>query len=358
MHRTRLALVAVAMALVIGPVTACAGSGGSENAGANGALIKVNYEPGGESFIFLPTMIAVTQNYFRDAGVDLNYQPLLATAALQVNAVVSGQSDIAATGTTGLLSARQQNQPLVGIGYQSAPPDQFMVLTKRGQQKLASTGITQSSPIGDRVRALKGLQIAGLGAGSSSNLLLAALLNENGLKLSDVTLRGVNGLSDIYNIGKADQVDAIWNSDPFATQAVNEGWGKILISYPAGDVPSAQGVPWTVYVASTKFVNQNPEGLKRFLTAIWRAVGDLQTRGDDPAITAAVKAKYFPTISDATYKDAWHRSLDIYKAVPIPTEQIYNKELALWNSVSDTKYTLPFDQVYNIKPVTNAKPTQ
>jgi NitT/TauT family transport system substrate-binding protein len=301
-------------------------------------------------------MVAITQGYFKDAGINLNYQPLLGTAALQVNAVISGQSDIAATGSTGLLGAVQKGQGVVGIGYVTATPGQFLVLTKKTVEKLAASGVTPTSPLADRIKALKGLTISGLGAGSSSQELLTALLKTGGLSLSNVTMDSVENLPGIYDAAKNGQVDGFFDSDPYVSQSVSDGWGVVWVSYPADEVPAATGIPWTEYVASKTFLQKDPEGAKRFMAAIWRADQTLQTNGEDPAIRNAVKAKYFSEISQSTFDQAWTNSLQLYKSVPVPSQAVFTKELALYNSVATPPYTITFNQAYDLGPVNAAKP--
>ena len=355
-HRISLICMLAAVGIALAGCGSTSAGGGQAQAGA-GQLVKVDYEPGGESFLFLPTLVAITQGYFTDAGIDLNYQPLLSTAALQVNAIITGQSDIGATGTTGLLTARQKGQDIVGVGYMSQTPGIVLTLTKTAADRLAAKGVTPSSPLPERVKALAGLKIASLPAGSSAQILLSSLLVEQGMKLSDVTIASVDSLPAIFNTAKNGQSDAFFDNEPFISQSVHEGWGVPWISYPAGDVPAATGIPWTEYVASGKFVKEHPDTVRAFMTAIWRADETLTTRGTDPALLDPVRQKWFAAIDPTVFKQAWEASLPLFKNGPMPSEEIFAKELTLFNSAVKPPYSIAFSDTYALGPVAQAKPS-
>jgi ABC-type nitrate/sulfonate/bicarbonate transport system substrate-binding protein len=75
--------------------------------------------------------------------------------------------------------AAGQDLPTVAL---CAPQNGFqLVLSRPAVDKLAATGVTATSPVADRVAALKGLILATTGPGNAIDAVVRATLHEHGI---------------------------------------------------------------------------------------------------------------------------------------------------------------------------------
>jgi NitT/TauT family transport system substrate-binding protein len=156
-----------------------------------------------------------------------------------MQAILAGELDVGATASEAAISARANGAPIyVVAGF-----------AKGGARLLVGAG----SPI-RKVADLKGKKV-GVTRGGIHEVLLAAELAQHGLSSSDAPGKDVQlvflAFADLNQALLGKNVDAIMQSEPHSSQAINKGYGvEILKPY---DTPI--GAPVRTMVMSEKFYN-------------------------------------------------------------------------------------------------------
>jgi NitT/TauT family transport system substrate-binding protein len=317
--------------------------------------IKVKFLPATESLAVLTQLQAIAKDYFKQEGIDLNYLGVLANAAQAAQTVVTGQADIAGTGSTGVLTVLSANRDIVSIALISKEPTTIISMTNKAAAEVAKKGITASSPIQAKMDALKGLKLGLPAAGSSTDILVRTTLKDYGIDANkDLEIVPVNDGPGLAAAARQNRVDAYAFSPPDSVLGVAEGWGQIWVSYPSGEVKQFQGMPLTDIVTSRKYYQQNPEAVRRVLRALWRAAEDIRTNPE--MVRKAVKDRWFKDLDAAVYNASFDALLPGFQRGLIPEKPGFDILLKTFNLSRSQPVDLAFSDVYDSTLVQATKP--
>jgi NitT/TauT family transport system substrate-binding protein len=330
-------------------------TGGATTSSAPLEPIKVTFLPATESLAVLTQLQALANDYFEEEGIELEYLGVLANAAQAAQTVVTGQADIAGTGSTGVIATASADRDVVAIASISKEPTTILTLSNETIEELAAQGVTPDSPIEERVQALKGLTLGLPTAGSSTDILVRSTLAEYGVNPdSDLTIQPVQDGPSLAAALRVNQVDGIAFSPPDSVVGVADGTAQIWISYPRGDVPAFAGMPLTDIVTSRQYLEENPEAVRRMLKALWRASEDI--KNDPEAVRPVVKERFFPDLDQAVYDQSFDAVLPGFQQGLVPTESGLEKLLVTVNAARPDKIELTFDEVYDTTLVEETAP--
>jgi NitT/TauT family transport system substrate-binding protein len=209
---------------------------------------------------FAPLLIAQRMNFFQYQGVKLEFVQLQ-SGSTSLQAVTSGSVDLSNGAATEVVTGAGRGLDLQMIQNSAMMTLEFCVSKAWAQQK----GVTQSSPLADRVAALKGATIAITGPGASSDLFTRFLLTKYG-KLNpdtDTKIVQVGGASAMAGAIDGNQIQAFLQSPPSCGQSKN---GMILIK-PL-DVPEFANFPLAMLYGSKKWLEANKASAKAAATAV------------------------------------------------------------------------------------------
>jgi NitT/TauT family transport system substrate-binding protein len=217
-----------------------------------------------------------------------------------------------------------------------------MVLTKAAADKIAPQGVTPSSPIEDRVKALKGLTLAVTPQGTLTDVLMRATLRQYGLDPDkDVTLQPMKDAASMLASAKQGKIDGLLFTPPTPYSLVEQG-GVEWINYAAGDVPAVSGSYQLDLVASDSYVKDHKDTVEKFLGAVARAEKLIHS---DPAAAAKLARKAFPDMSETLWKTSFDAVAPAFTGLA-PTEAGYEKTLALANQTVKQPIKLAFKDMY------------
>jgi NitT/TauT family transport system substrate-binding protein len=166
-----------------------------------------------------------------------------------MQAILAGELDVGATASEGAISAKGNGAPIyVVAGF-----------AKGGARLLARPGIGIKT-----VKDLKGKKV-GVTRGGMQEVLLAAELGQNGLTFSETAGKDVEiiylAFADLNQALLGKNVDAIMQSEPQSSQAINKGFGiEILKPY---DTPI--GEPVRTMVMTEKFYKERRPVAEKFM---------------------------------------------------------------------------------------------
>lgn len=177
-----------------------------------------------------------------------------------MSAIIAGELDVGATASEAAISGRATGAPIyVVAGF-----------AKGGARLVAAKDSGIKS-----VKDLKGKKV-GVTRGGIQEVLLMAELQKNGLKPSDITPVYL-AFADLNQALLGKQIDAMMQSEPQSSQALNKGFGtEVLKPY---DTPI--GEPVRTMVMTEKFYKEHRATAEKFMRCFVEAT---KTFIDQPAV--------------------------------------------------------------------------
>lgn len=244
------------------------------------------------------------KGFFKDAGLDVTIKST--PAASTVPAVVSGEAQFAFTGIPPLINARSNGLPIKAV----APAAGYPVDTAESQIRLV---VPKGSPITD-VKGLEGKTVAVDTLYQLPHLSLIQGLETEGVDVSKIKFVEIP-YPAMIDAMKSKTVAAADLGDPFLSAALAAG-GTTLIANGTGFKP---GVTQVIWVASEKYISQNPKVVKAFAGAIKKSNEYAQAHPDEVR-------KIVPSYMSGTEKIASTILLPSYTTTIDPSAfEVYNK---------------------------------
>lgn len=194
------------------------------------------------------------QGFFKQEGIDTEIF-WTQGGAPTVQAVIADSADVAIdTGILGVIGAYSKGAPLRIISANSTGAPDIYWYAK------ASSGIKS-------LKEAAGKTVAYSENGSSSNLVLLALLQYNHVQAKTIAAGGPAGTLTQVETG---QLDVGWAPAPFALQQITEG--KLVIVARGNDVPAIRGETVRVNIVSADTLKSKHAILARFMRAYEKTI--------------------------------------------------------------------------------------
>lgn len=214
--------------------------------------------------------------------------------------VLSGAVDVCQVGSTSVTDAIQEGGNFRAVAVVTKPLGEIVL----GRKQIARLGgITEKSPLVDRVKALKGLRITSSGQGTPHYLALDALMQVGGLHAEDLKFRPLFDPVAMQESIRNDQIDgSLWTVGTLGN-ILADGTGVSWINMAAGEVPTVSPMPYTMVIAMNPYIEKNTPTLVRLRAAMAESVTLLAA--DQAKFSTAIKAKYFPQMEQKAWDDGW-----------------------------------------------------
>ena len=200
-------------------------------------------------------LLAQEQGFFEDAGLDVTMK-VSQGAAAQNSAIVSGEFDVGLTDAVSAVRAIAEGMPITVVaGTKSADPN---IEGDVADGLIVPPG----SPITNWAD-LSGKKIGVPDLGGLPQIATMKALTENGVDLNTVEFVPLP-LPALTEAAAKGQVDAVFVFSIFLLKAVDNGFTRV----GTGVREYLPNAPQSLWIASTKFAEDNPEALKRFHKAI------------------------------------------------------------------------------------------
>lgn len=216
---------------------------------------------------FAPLYHARAAGYFADEGLDVEIVVIAGPASLQ--AVIAGDAQFALIPGTYQLLAYEKGQRLVAV---------MSVLTRNSinlvmhKDVARAKGITDKSPLAEKIRALKGLKLAGSTPGGFSHQMLVYYVLKAGLDpQKDVEIVGLG--TDPARLAALEQrqVDVFATGTPTPEAAVARGFGVMVVDNSAGEDPDFAEFMMDVLLAPPATVKQQPALVGKMVRALLKS---------------------------------------------------------------------------------------
>ncbi|WP_037160417.1 ABC transporter substrate-binding protein [Rhodococcoides fascians] len=291
------AIVGVALSLTLG---AC---GGRDEAPPADGTARIDVSTSVPSITTAGALAMDAQGIGASHGLDIQFDMAGASSTLSVEAVLSGDADLALAGPASILAAMREGAPLTILGSTS---NNLQVMLMR-PDVVDRLGVSPDAPVEERVQALRGLTIGTNPVGSTYQILLRQELASFGLDPDeDVRLIGVQDANALVTgIGQS-QFDAIATSSGIVEQATVNSGAEVWLSGPRGDVEATSELPVVVMVGRTDWVDENTETVDKFRDAMNESLETLRT--DRDTLGPILQEKYFSAMDPGVWDLAWAES--------------------------------------------------
>jgi len=293
-HATRgLCLAALVVVLALGTLACQSAPRGSEGAGpasappASGpapasqapapaapantappAPVKARISQPLDALSLASVYVARANGYFADEGLE----PEIVTfsgGGPDVQALIAGDVDFDVTAATFLISAYQEGNPLLGV---VSILNRAVVNGIMHKDVAQAKGITPTTPLRDKLAALRGLTIGVSRPGSLTFQMGTYFIQQAGLTPgSDASVLAVGGGSAMLAALEQRKVDVIMNSPPEPEEAIRQGFGVMFINNSAGEDPALADFLQQVVLVRPDYARDNPDMVRRMVRVMVRA---------------------------------------------------------------------------------------
>ncbi len=212
---------------------------------------------------FAPLYVARDMGFFEQQGVNLQFTELQSGATAQ-QALVGGNVDFVDSASSEVAAAAAKGVPLVAV--QNTILQTQEVCARK--DFLEKKGVSSSSPLKDRVAALKGAIISITGPGSASDRGMRWLLQKYGGMdpNTDVQLVQIGGSSAVLGAIEQNRIQAYLQSPPNCEISAAKGITVVLVN--PSEVPEFKNYVHEVLYASKDWTAKNKEAATRTATAL------------------------------------------------------------------------------------------
>lgn len=263
------------------------------------------------SVFYAPQYVAISKGFFAEEGLDVN----LTTAGgsdKAMTALLAGQADVCLAG------------PETGVYVYNEGKADYPVVIGQLTKRDGSFLVGRTDDPNFSWESLRGKTIIGGRAGGMPIMTLCYVLRSHGLTPGeDITVIDniqFNLMGGAFEGGTGDYVTLF---EPTATEFQNAGKGYIV-----ANVGLASGeVPYTCHFVTQSKLEQDPEFIKSFLRAIYRAQQWIISATDEEI--AQAMQSFFPdsSIESLMIVAKSYRQTDSWKQEPVMYEEDFNRLL-------------------------------
>ncbi|MBI2861961.1 MAG: ABC transporter substrate-binding protein [Chloroflexi bacterium] len=265
---------------------------------------------------YSPFYVAQAKGYFQDEGFDSVQLIEFQGGTPNQSALQGGQVDIAMGAFSGVVDAMTAGRAELAVATLTSRHTSNLVIRKDvAQQK----GITEQSPLSNRIRAMKGLRIAVTSRGAGTDQITRYLLLSEGLdpdKDVDIIATGADTMVPALENGSVDvfTIDAPTTDIPLV-----KGEAIRLVTPSNGEFPPAQGMLYLSIFAMKDFIQNKPEVIQAAVNAVVRGAKFIK---DNPIEAKAIVRQKFSTTDEAAFESGWAATVGALTSPEITKESV------------------------------------
>ncbi len=245
---------------------------------------------------FLAAYIAEDTGIWRDNELDVKVINL--PGVTTVNAVIAGSSDFALAASDSLTRAAAHGQKLLAIAALNNQSGQMTVLRKEIAER---EHFNPNAPLAERMKILRGKNMAGGAVGSVADMFLKVLAHDGGLTERDFTISSI-GAFDLMAAFSRKAIDGVSYSLPYPQQLVADGSAVVIAdgtrNEPADLMPLAAGLVLT----RPQLCKDQRSVCEKMGHSLVQATKFLLERKDE---SLAILTKRFPQISEGVVRSSY-----------------------------------------------------
>ncbi|MFD2328225.1 ABC transporter substrate-binding protein [Cohnella sp. GCM10020058] len=269
-------------------------------------IVTIKFSEVIRSIFYAPYYAAISQGYFEDEGLKLDMNTAQGSDK-GAAALIAGTADISLVGPeTAIYIYNQQGDKKLKIFHQ---------LTMKDGSFLLSRDKTDAFDW----HALAGKKIIGWRPGSAPQMVMASALKAQGAEGANVVTNiAAPAMAGAFASGQGDYIQLF---EPVASTLIAEGKAYYVASLGEtfGDFPE------TSFVATSDYIEKNPQVIQGFVNAVAKATAWLASASDDEI--AAALSPYFEGTPKERIVESVRRyqKQDTWPATPVLTPEAFDK---------------------------------
>jgi NitT/TauT family transport system substrate-binding protein len=284
-----------------------------------------------EGFLYTPLYLAIDAGFMKEEGIDAELIQFRGGGAA-IAGLASGSVEFCACAIQNAINAAVKGSGVRLIGTVIGQYASNVVLREEVAKRLK---ITKDTPVPQRLAALKGLKIAGSGAGSSTDFLIRYLAKRAGLSPErDFTVLFLAGGGPILAAFSQARIDGFVLSSPTSDIAIQRYKGVLLLDMSRGELEELRGYPSIALSAKQSFLKAKGDVARRFLRALGKASRMIHA---DAARARQILRKRFAGVADEVYEAAWAANIDAYPQTPAIEEANVTRAIAFLGEVQGAR---------------------
>lgn len=251
-----------------------------------------------------PVYLGIERGFFREEGIDLEYVEIQ-SGVLGPASLVGGQAHFSDIDPLQTAELRTQGYSLLMIYNLVNRVTLDFILRNEVTDRLR---VTRQTPLPERFRALRGLNIGITRPGAPTDVFPRYFLRRAGLDPDrDANLVQVGGVPALAAAFRAGRIDGFMLSPPLPQQLEQEGLGRIIIKNTAGDVPELSNLTYVAHVVTKAFARNNPRLVRAYVRGLQRANAWMRQNPTDAL--RLLHQKYFTDTSPEVLRLSWEALL-------------------------------------------------
>lgn len=299
------------MSMRAGPIAAAAAVMFALMCGNAGAQpYHLRYGLATVSFTYGPFYVAEDQGFFKQEGVTLEQIQMQGTSpAASATMAGSLQFFVGLPQTAALAIAKGENLATFGIVTKDYGSN--IVVSKEVAEK---NKLAAATPIEDRLKAMKGLKIAGWTAGGSSDMFIRFIAAKEGWNPNkDMTIVPIGPSAPMLAALENKRIDAFALSAPTSYQAVGRMGAFILYNGASGEWPPLKDEPYMCLIGNTDWLAKQPKAAAAVYRGLWKAMVWMKAH---PAEAKALIRKRLSAFDDAAFEAGYEDAIHTYPSTP------------------------------------------
>ena len=215
-----------------------------------------------------PVYLAQAKGFFAEEGVEVQLT-VTGGGGPDIKALIAGEVDFTYTASDQVILPWQEGKRLTMVmGVIPRALINWVMHKDVAQAK----GITEKSPLADKMKALRGLTVGATQPGSLTANLAAYTLRKAGLvPQQDTKVIPVGSGPTWLAALEHRKVDVALMSPPLPDTAIARGYAILLINNAAGEDPTLAEFLQQVFVTRSDVIQKDPELVRKLVRALLRA---------------------------------------------------------------------------------------
>lgn len=252
--------------------------------------------------IWAPVLLAQAEGYFAKEGVSVALTETNG-APIAISAVLSGSAQVAGGALSDAFSAAVQGKPLVAFASVVTRNGDDIVATKAFASKV---GLTSSSPIAEKVKALKGATLGIVSTGDITQEYFDWLLRKYGVNPSGETFVPFPTPAAALGALAHNEVDALVYPAPVPNTAIAAGSAIMWVNTAEGEVSPPY---WVGLMTTPTFIKTHSAAIRAVARAVEAALVMIKTH---PAQAESAVRPYFASLTSSQFAASWNVAVHTY----------------------------------------------
>lgn len=288
-------------------------------------------------FAYLPPLVAKAAKLYETEKLDVEII-ITGGETKALAALVGGGADVYFGSAPTVIRARENGVKVKMAGYCVSQYATNLVLSSKWAKE---HGITSTSTVEQKLKALKGATLGITAPGSGTDLVMRFFANKAGLNPDrDLTLSTLGGGDVLTTAFSQGRIDGFALSAPAAENAVKYHGAVMVLDLAKGELKDLDGFLYTSITFREDMLERDPNKVVRLLRVQQKALDMIRDPKRTEEARDAVWKMYWSKVDKALFDEMWVNWMAAWpKSVVIPQASL-QQMVTFTNTVDNKKISL------------------